>query len=99
MNEQLAIGADDDIRQFDNEPKGSPRHHHVGMPEPTSGTHSHFISKQITIDPLNYGYRVQVGCQSFAVENTDRLIYLIGEYLKDPAGVEAAWVYNKFLPS
>ena len=71
----------------------------VPPPEPTVRDYSEFNGRRITIQPLHHGYHVEVGCQSFAIEDKDRLTYLIGEYLKDPAGVENLWLGSKFLPS
>lgn len=53
-------------------------------------------AKRIEISPLNYGYAVNVGCQSFAIENLDTLLNMISKYLKDPKTVEKQW-FNKQL--
>jgi hypothetical protein len=53
-------------------------------------------AKTITIESLNYGFAVNVGCQSFAIENVDTLVNMIGKYLKDPKTVEKQW-FNKQL--
>jgi len=60
---------------------------------------SRFTGRKITIQPLHHGYHVEVGCQSFAIEDPSRLTYLVGEYLKNPSGLERIWFENKVLPS
>ena len=53
-------------------------------------------AKSIHIESLHYGFAVNVGCQSFAIENVDTLVNMIGKYLKDPKTVEKQW-FNKQL--
>jgi hypothetical protein len=48
----------------------------------------------ISINPLNSGYMVKVGCQSVAVESTEKLIDMLNKYLTDPADFEKKW-YSK----
>jgi hypothetical protein len=48
----------------------------------------------ISINPLSSGYMVKVGCQSVAVESTERLIDMLSKYLTDPADFERKW-YSK----
>jgi hypothetical protein len=48
----------------------------------------------ISINPLSSGYMVKVGCQSVAVESTERLIDMLNKYLTDPADFERKW-YSK----
>lgn len=38
----------------------------------------------ISIRQLAYGYIVEVGCRTFAIEDSTRLIDLLGRYLKSP---------------
>jgi hypothetical protein len=45
----------------------------------------------INIEPLNYGFIVRVGCQSFAIETPDKLIEKLTGYLKDPKKTETKW--------
>lgn len=47
--------------------------------------------RQINIEPLNYGFIVRVGCQTFAIETPDKLIEKLTGYLKDPSTVERKW--------
>lgn len=51
----------------------------------------------VTIDTLNYGYSVRVGCQSFAFETNESLISALATFLKDPYGTERLWNDGKFL--
>ncbi len=46
---------------------------------------------QITIEPLDYGYLVSVGCQKLAVESSERLIKKLGEYLANPGAIQSTW--------
>lgn len=56
--------------------------------------------REITITPLSSGYVVKVGCQSIAVETTERLVKHLGLYLADPNSYERKWMgsdkTNKF---
>ncbi len=38
----------------------------------------------VNIRQLAYGYVVEVGCRTFAIEDSTRLIDLLGRYLKSP---------------
>jgi len=51
----------------------------------------------ILIEPLNYGFKVKVGCQNFAIESVDKLIKNIEAYLKDPIGTQNRWNSDKSL--
>ncbi len=53
--------------------------------------------RSISINPQNYGYCVQVGCQSFAIETKEKLIENLKAFLDDPSGVEEQWMKNKIL--
>jgi hypothetical protein len=57
-----------------------------------------YSNLDITIKPLTYGYQINIGCQSFAIENVDRLLFLLEAYLKDPETTVKNWLENKFLP-
>jgi hypothetical protein len=52
---------------------------------------------QITINPLNYGYSVVVGCQSLAFETKESLIKALTSYLNDPIRIEKDWNNGLFL--
>ncbi len=73
-----------------------------GRPEPQPICTVEPMTKEVRIRPLNHGYVVEVGCQSFAIESADKLTALINQYLKDPVEVEKAWLRkdknNKFYP-
>jgi hypothetical protein len=45
----------------------------------------------ITINQLDHGYTVNVGCKCFAIESRDKLIALLGNYLADPSGTHKAF--------
>mgnify|MGYP005608220895 CR=1 FL=1 len=47
--------------------------------------------RNINIEPLSSGYMVRVGCQTVAIETTDKLVEVLTRYLNDPQGVERAW--------
>jgi hypothetical protein len=53
--------------------------------------------RQINIKQLSLGYIVQVGCQEFAIETSEKLLVGLATYLKDPQGTEKAWFDGKFL--
>lgn len=53
----------------------------------------------INIDPLNYGYVVRVGCQSFAIEDSTTLVKYLAAYLADPEKCQSNWMKSKKLPS
>lgn len=46
---------------------------------------------KITIEPLDYGYLVSVGCQKLAVESSEKLVKKLGEYLANPGEVQGKW--------
>lgn len=58
------------------------------------GTISNDNVRGVSINPLSSGYLVKVGCQSVAVESTERLIDMLNKYLTDPAEFERKW-YSK----
>ena len=69
-------------------------------PEPTQGPMNNcepVIAKarQIRINPLDYGYLVEVGCQSFAIEDIDKLTKYLTLYLKSPNSIENSWLDGK----
>jgi hypothetical protein len=51
-------------------------------------------ARGISINPLNSGYLVKVGCQSVAVESTEKLIDMLNKYLTNPMEFERKW-YSK----
>lgn len=48
-------------------------------------------AKRITIEPLDRGFAVQVGCQTFAFTDTAELMKNLHKYLEDPNKVELDW--------
>lgn len=52
-------------------------------------------AKRIEITPLDRGYHVTVGCQTFAIESTDMLIAKLSSYLRSPLSIEAKWMKEK----
>ena len=52
----------------------------------------------INIKQLSYGYVVNIGCQSFAIENSETLIKGLSNYLKSPSECENIWMNKKQLP-
>jgi len=53
------------------------------------------IARPISIEQLNHGYVIVVGCQRFAVESKDALLHRLGSYLSDPNKVEEDWSTGK----
>ena len=49
----------------------------------------------ISIKPLDYGYEVSVGCQTFAVEKPSTLGNFITEYLTNPKKTTKHWYANE----
>lgn len=52
---------------------------------------------KITIDALDFGYNVKVGCKTFAVEEIPKLIKNLETYLNNPKGTEGKWMKDKKL--
>jgi hypothetical protein len=77
------IGSDEDRPQAE-EP----------MSEEIDDTISNDNVRGVSINPLSSGYMVKVGCQSVAVESTERLIDMLNKYLTDPREFERKW-YSK----
>ena len=50
--------------------------------------------RNISIEPLNSGYIVRVGCQNAAVETTETLLAALTKYLNNPDDFERAWYSN-----
>ena len=53
--------------------------------------------RTINIDQLDLGYVVRVGCQSFAIETSEKLVSAMVEYLNHPNETEIKWFEGKFL--
>lgn len=54
-------------------------------------------AREINIQPMDFGFIVRIGCQSFAIESIDKLISNLNEYLKDPQKIEKAWFSGNLL--
>lgn len=52
--------------------------------------------RTLTVEQLNFGYIVRVGCHSFAIETHEKVSKLVGEYLANPSGTERKWYANTF---
>lgn len=55
------------------------------------GNPSGSIIRNVSIEPLNSGYLVRVGCQTAAVETTEKLVEVLGKYFNNPSQVEKEW--------
>lgn len=53
------------------------------------------MMRNITIQALNHGYVVAVGCHSFAIEKASDLIAKLAEYINNPAETEKKWNEGK----
>jgi hypothetical protein len=65
--------------------------------DPREGCWEESKIRETRITQLNYGYLVNVGCQTFAFETVDKLIEKLGEYLKNPSQTEKDWYSGKLL--
>ena len=65
-----------------------------GRPEPIREQNK---MRVVEIKQLNHGYFVQIGCQQFAIETSEKLLSALADYMKDPQGTEKAWFDGKFL--
>jgi len=52
--------------------------------------------RPISIQPLDHGFNVQVGCQVFAVESVDALIHRLTVYMKNPDDTEQKWLSGEW---
>lgn len=60
-----------------------------GNPEPAFKEKQ--IAREVNIQPLNHGYLVRVGCQTFAFESLEKMMSQLNGYLKKPEHVERLW--------
>lgn len=49
-------------------------------------------ARKITIEQLDYGFKVTVGCQELAITDKELLQDMLNDYLKDPHKVEQQWL-------
>lgn len=63
-------------------------------PEPMMASEypARYKAREINIQPMNYGFVIRVGCQSFVFETAEKMIKNLDAYLADPEGVEKAWM-------
>ena len=54
-------------------------------------------AREINIRPLNHGYVVNIGCQTFAIESVDKLVSNIEKYLNSPIETEKEWFSGNLL--
>ena len=54
-------------------------------------------AREINIRPLNHGYVVNIGCQTFAIESIEKLIINLETYLKNPNETEKEWFSGNLL--
>ena len=60
-------------------------------PSATTAVYGHEKAREVSIEQLDYGYRVRVGCQVFALQELSTVLSLLAEYLKSPGEVETKW--------
>lgn len=68
------------------------------MPQDVAPVTAPVFKYSINIEPLNRGFVVRVGCQSFAVSSKQELIKLFAAYILDPEKVETDWMIGGKLP-
>lgn len=49
----------------------------------------------VKIRQLDFGYVVEVGCQTFAIESKDAILTALAKYMENPREVEKNWYENK----
>lgn len=49
------------------------------------------LMRLVTITQLSYGYNVQVGCQTFAIETMEKVIANLASYMANPQQLEEKW--------
>lgn len=57
----------------------------------------HVCIREITIKPLDYGFIVKVGCQSFAMETKETVVEKLTTYLNNPSDTEVKWMRDRIL--
>jgi len=53
--------------------------------------------REINIQQLSHGYIIRVGCQTFAIETSEKLIQKLTAYINCPDKVEQDWKAGTFL--
>ena len=54
-------------------------------------------AREINIRPLNFGYVVNIGCQTFAIESVEKLVSNLEKYLNSPNDTEKEWFSGNLL--
>ena len=54
-------------------------------------------AREINIRPLNHGYVVNIGCQTFAIESVEKLVSNLEKYLNSPIETEKEWFSGNLL--
>jgi hypothetical protein len=49
----------------------------------------------VSIETLDYGYKVRVGCKSFAITSTEILVNMLTKYLNNPGEVQQQFYQGK----
>lgn len=70
-----------------------PEHIYSERPTPEYGNQM----RPFGVEPLDYGFIINVGCQRVAVESKDDLIKYLTEYIKDPAKTEEKYYKSELL--
>jgi hypothetical protein len=70
----------------------------VEMPQFPQTSQDPYLSKEsirnISIEPLDSGYLVRVGCQSIAVETKEKLLLNLTSYINNPGTYEDIYFKN-----
>jgi hypothetical protein len=77
---------------YDPPVTNNPRTPNECYPTPTRNK-----ARLIQISEQDYGYIVNVGCQTLVFENMDTLISKLTAYLKDPNAVEESWMSKRII--
>lgn len=68
--------------------------------DPFNGAVSNRVENTIRtfmVRQLNFGYVVEVGCHSFAIETKEKLVKLVSDYINTPDETEKKWFETKQL--
>lgn len=57
----------------------------------TDGIYGHPKAREVSVEQLDYGYCVRVGCQIFAIESLDKVLTMLTTYLHEPDKLEQSW--------
>lgn len=61
------------------------------VPSATTAIMGHERAREVSIEQLDYGYKISVDCQTFAIESLETVLDMLGNYLKSPNSVEEMW--------